>query len=209
MPTGADVAILLDESVASALRVCGPLANNVVSSTMLYGLVVTGAPRLTLSTLNCTLLMDSPVPAVAVAVTVTLPEAVAPAMGDVIATAVLVLLTVMLTGDDVAMLPPESVATATRECVALVNLVESSTTLYGLVVTGAPSAALSTLNCTLAMVNPDAAVAVAVTPTLLPDTVAPGAGAVIDTAGLLFTVMPTGADIVLPLDESVAIATSE
>src|ERR1039458_4354603 len=73
-------------------------------------------------------LRSVPVPAVAVAVTVTLPEAVAPAMGDVIATAVLVLLTVMLTGDDVAMLPPESVATAARECVALVNLFESSTT---------------------------------------------------------------------------------
>ena len=48
--------------------------------------------------------------------------------------------------------------------------------------------------------------ALAVTATLLPDTVAPAAGAVIDTVGLLFTLMLTAGDVPLLLPESVATA---
>ena len=56
------------------------------------------------------------------------------------------------------------------------------------------------------IVRPVAADAVADSGTFFPETVAPGAGAVIATVGLLFTVKPTGADVVLLLAESVAIA---
>jgi hypothetical protein len=62
------------------------------------------------------------------------------------------------------------------------------------------------LNCTLAIVKPVTADALADTATLLPHTVAPGAGAVIDTAGLLFTVTLTAGDVALLFAESVATA---
>ena len=89
--------------------------------------MVMGNPRLTLSTLNWTLAMVSPVPAVAVAVTGRLPETVAPEAGVVITTVVDVLLTVIPTGAEVVVLFAESVATAVRVCEPLLSLVESST----------------------------------------------------------------------------------
>ena len=52
--------------------------------------------------------------------------------------------------------------------------------LYGAVVSAAPELTPSTWNCTLAIPTVDAAVALTVT---VPDTVAPPAGALIDTVG--------------------------
>src|SRR5450631_4184050 len=66
---------------------------------------------------------------------------------------------------------------------------------------------LSNLNCTLAIDSPGAGVAVAETVTLLPDTVAPAAGAVIATVvTALLTVILTGADGIALFAESVATA---
>jgi len=68
--------------LAMALNVWLPLLNFVVSSVIVNGAVVTGAPEFTPSTWNWTLVVFAD----AVALTVTLPETVAPDDGDVMDT---------------------------------------------------------------------------------------------------------------------------
>jgi hypothetical protein len=82
--TPALVALLLDVSVANAVNVCLPLLNDVVVNGCEYGAEVTGEPKPVPSTMNCTL--ATPTLSVAFALTVIVPETVAPETGEVIAT---------------------------------------------------------------------------------------------------------------------------
>ena len=65
--------------VATAVRLCDPLATVLLSQETVYGLVVSAAPMLAPSTLNCTFFM--PIVSVAVAFTVTVPLTFALAAG--------------------------------------------------------------------------------------------------------------------------------
>src|SRR5207237_122816 len=90
------------------------------------------------------------------------------------------LTTITLTAAEVVVLPAASRATAVRVCVALVAVVAAHERAYGAVITSAPRFAPSSLNCT--PTTPTLSVALAETVTM-PETVAPAAGAVIDTVG--------------------------
>jgi hypothetical protein len=179
--TGAEVTLLFPESVATAVSVCGPLAKAAVLRTRVYGMLVTAEPCATPSTRNCTRLMTNPDPAFATADRVTLPDRVTPETGEVMATVVEVLLTVMLTGADVLLPPLESVASAVSVCAPLANVAVFRLVLKG-PVSGPPRFTLSMLNCTLERVSPALADATADTVTV-PDTVEPVAGAVMVTLG--------------------------
>jgi hypothetical protein len=84
MDTAALVALFPEVSVATAVRLCLPLAKVFVFKDCEYGATVLAAPTLAPSTWNCTLatatLSD------AVAVTVMVPETLAPATGELIET---------------------------------------------------------------------------------------------------------------------------
>ena len=83
--TGADVVKLPAESLATAVSVCAPFAARFEFQLMLYGLVVSSAPRAAPSILNWTPAM--PRLSLAVADTVTaFPEMLAPLAGAVIDT---------------------------------------------------------------------------------------------------------------------------
>src|SRR3989475_7025235 len=82
--TAAAVAVLPAASRATAVRVCAPLLAVVVVQERVYGAVVSSAPRLAPSSLNCT--PATPTLSVALAETVTVPATVAPAAGAVIDT---------------------------------------------------------------------------------------------------------------------------
>src|ERR1051326_8562407 len=110
--------------------------------------------------------------------------------------------TVTVTGADVVVLPAASPATAFIVWVPSAAVVLSHVIEYGAVVSSMPRFAPSSLNCTPA--TPTLSAAVALTATVAPETVAPPAGAVIDTVGavvspVLDTVTVTAADVfVLP-----------
>ena len=89
------------------------------------------------------------------------------------------LATVTVIGVDSAVLPVVSVARAVRVWVPLVAVVVFQDVLYGVVVSGAASAVLSSRNCTPATPTLSVAVAVRVR---VPDTVPP-VGAVSTAAG--------------------------
>src|SRR5881296_1492230 len=82
--TAADVAVLPAASRATAIRLWEPPATSVVFHEREYGTVVSSAPRLAPSSLNCT--PTTPTLSVALAETVTVPATVAPAAGAVIDT---------------------------------------------------------------------------------------------------------------------------
>src|SRR5437870_2645708 len=114
---------------------------------MVYGAVVTSAPRLAPSSLNCT--PTTPTLSVALAETVTVPATVAPATGIVIETVGgVVSATVTLTAGAVAVLPAASRATAVRMCAPAEASAVFQLVAYGAVVTSAPRLAPSSLNCT-------------------------------------------------------------
>src|SRR5262245_20324418 len=92
----------------------------------------------------------------------------------------MLLTTATLTLADVVELPAASRATALTACGPSGTAVVFQLTLYGAAVTAAPTFAPSTLNCT--MRTPTLSDACAVT-VVVPDTVAPPAGAVIEMAG--------------------------
>src|SRR5438132_13359933 len=104
------------------------------------------------------------------------------------------LATVTVRAADVVALPAASRACAASVCPPLDAVVVFHAVVYGAAVSGAPSGPPSRRNCTL--VTPMSSEAVAETVTELPATVAPLAGAVIDTAGAvvsaLLTVTVTG-----------------
>src|SRR5262249_36101899 len=108
-----------------------------------------------------------------------------------------VLVTVTLTPADVVWLPAASRARADSVCVPLATLVEFQAIWYGEVVASEPAAAPSTRNWT--PTTPTLSLAFADTVTAVPLTLAPAAGAVIDTVGAVTsfdTVTLTGADVV-------------
>src|SRR5437879_13391865 len=113
---------------------------------MVYGALVTSAPRLTPSSLSCT--PTTPTLSVALAETVTVPETVAPAAGAVIDTVggVVSLKTVTLTAAAVAVLPAASRATAARGWGALVAVVVFHERAYAAGVITAPRLAPASLH---------------------------------------------------------------
>src|SRR5688572_32423926 len=82
--TGADVVVLPAASRATAVSVCGPSITVVVSQLTEYGEMVSGRPSCTPSTKNVT--AATPLSSPALALTGTVPNTVAPLVGDVIDT---------------------------------------------------------------------------------------------------------------------------
>src|SRR3954469_4588563 len=107
------------------------------------------------------------------------------------------LLTLTVTVLDVVVCPSLSSATAVRLWAPLVAAVVFHVAEYGLVVSAAPRLVPSTRNCTL--VTPRSSPALALIATVAPDTVAPAAGAVIETVGglPLSTVTATALEVVV------------
>src|SRR2546428_1287754 len=95
MLTEAVVAILPAASRATAVRMCAPAEASAVLQLVAYGAVVTSAPRLAPSSMNCT--PTTPTLSVALAEIVTVPATVAPLAGAVIETSGGGLLSVTLT----------------------------------------------------------------------------------------------------------------
>src|SRR6185295_10825992 len=208
------VVVLPAASRAVADSVWLPLAAVVEFHTIEYGLVVSSAPMFVVpSSLNCTPATPTLSDAVADTVTV-VPDTVAPPAGADIVTAggvVSLLLTVIATAALVVVLPAASRAIADSVWLPLAAVVEFHMIEYGLVVSSAPMFVVpSSLNCTPA--TPTSSDAVADTVTVVPDTVAPPAGADIVTIGgvvsLLLTVIATAALVVVLPAASRAIADS-
>ena len=136
----------------------------------------------------------------AVALTVIVPETVAPSAGDVSATVGAVLSTldtVTETPAEIVLLPAASRARAFKVCVPLTIVVVSQERLYGLNVSSPPRATSSSKNWTPATPTLSAASAETVT---VPDTLVPLAGAVRLTVGgvvSLFTATVIAADVVV------------
>ncbi len=109
---------------------------------------------------------------------------VAPSVGALSDTvgAVVSLATMTLTVVAVLVLPAASRATAVSAWAALVAVRVSHATEYGALVSSAPRLAPSSLNCTPLTAVSSEALAVTLT---VPPTVAPSAGAVTDTVGLV------------------------
>src|SRR5947208_7854367 len=123
----------------------------VVFQEMVYGAVVSSAPRFVPSSLNCTPM--TPALSVALAETLTVPATIAPEVGAVMdtvggAASGTGLLTVTLTSADVVLLPAASRATAVRVCDPLVATVVFQEPAYGATVSSTPRFAPSSLNCT-------------------------------------------------------------
>jgi hypothetical protein len=158
---------------------------------------------------------------VAFAETVTLaPDTVAPAAGAVIDTDGGVVSaagggggggvpfdTVTVTEVAVVLLPAASRAIAVSVCDPLVAVVEFQVVEYGAVVSAALRLPPSSRNWTLA--TPTLSVAFAETVTLVPDTVAPAAGAVIDTDGGVVSAgsAPASIEVFMSLVISPAVST--
>src|SRR2546426_6541291 len=136
----------------------------------------------------------TPTSSEAFAVTVIVPETVAPDAGDVMLTVggVVSFDTVTVTGAEVVRLPAASRATAVMVCEPLLEVVVFQETEYGDVVSSAPALRPSSWNCTPATPTLSEALAVTV---IVPGTVAPEAGEVMLTVGAvvsLKTVTVTG-----------------
>src|SRR5439155_327802 len=177
------------------IRVCEPLVAVVVFQETAKGAAVSSVPSAAPSSKNCT--PTTPTLSEALAVTVIVPETVAPPAGEVMLTvgAVVSLATVIVTGAEVVRLPAASRATAARVCGPLTAVVVSIEIEYGATVSSAPTLAPSTLNWTPATPTLSAALADTV---IVPETVAPFAGEVMLTVGAvvsLATVIVTGAEV--------------
>src|SRR6185295_2632717 len=175
-----------------------PLAPARLSHVAPYGAVVSSAPTFAPSTLNCTPAI--PTLSFASAVIDTAPETVVPAGGAVIVAvgAVRSLSTVTLTATDDFTLPAASRATEVRVWAPFAAVFVFQLTEYGEVVSSAPRLAPSSLNWT--PTTPTLSLALAVTDTADPETVAPPAGAVTDTVGAVAsfdTVTVTALDVVV------------
>src|SRR5256885_790520 len=185
--TGAEVVRLPAASRATALIVCVPFAAPVVFQEIEYGALVSSAPKLTPSILNCT--PATPTLSEAVALSVTVADTVAPFKGELMFTAGGVVsggggggafATVTVTGAEVVRLPAASRATALIVCEPLAAPVVFQEIEYGALVSSAPKLAPSILNCTPATPMLSEAAALSVT---VAGTVAPFKGAVMFTAG--------------------------
>src|SRR6266404_1584989 len=194
--TAAAVLVLPAASRATALKLCEPLCAVLVSQATCHGALVTSAPRFAPSSLSCT--PATPTLSVAFAVTVTVPETVAPAAGELIETdgAAVSFITVTVTAADVVLLPAASRAIAVIVCDPLAALSVFHCAEYGAAVSSAPALLPSTWNCTAATPTLSDAFAVSV---IAPETVAPAEGDVIETDGAvasLKTVIVTAAEVV-------------
>ena len=190
-------------SLATAESEWVPLENDVVFREKLKGALVTGAPELLPSTLNCTLVVLEET----LVVTVVVPETVAPESGEVIEIVGAVeLLTVIVTVALVAFCPAMSLATAESEWVPLESDVVFREKLKGARVTGAPELLPSNLNCTLVVLGETLVVTV-----MVPETVASESGEVIEMVGAveLLTVSETAALVLVCPAELLATAESE
>src|SRR5690606_8587194 len=167
---------------------------------MAYGAVVSGAPRFTPLSVNCT--ETTPTLSDALTETVTVPLTVAPAAGAVKLTdgrsvsrqrlplplpplplpplPPVLLLTVTVTGAGLAVLPAASRATARIVCVPLATVVVFQLIWYGALVSSLPTGLPSTVNQTL--LTPTLSVADAASVTV-PLSVLPAAGEASVTAG--------------------------
>src|SRR6266853_1200398 len=181
---GAEVVRLPAASRATAVRVCEPLLAAAVFQEIEYGALMSSAPKLAPSILNCT--PATPTLSEALAVTVTVADTVSPFPGEVMLTAGGVvsgggaLDTVTVTGAEVVRLPAASRATAVMVCEPLLAVAVFQEIEYGALVSSAPKLAPSILNCTPA--TPTLSEALAVT-LVAPETVAPEAGDVTLTVG--------------------------
>src|SRR5439155_864021 len=165
--TGAEVVVLPAASRATAVRVCEPLAAPVVFQEIEYGAVVSSAPKLAPSILNCT--PATPTLSAALAVIVTVAGTVWPFAGELMLTVGGVvsgggaLATVTVTGAEVVVFPAASRSPTGRLCDLLAAPVVFQEIEYGAVVSSAPKLAPSILNCTPATPTLSAALAVIVT----------------------------------------------
>ena len=115
--TFAEVRVFPAASRATALSVCSPSVSAVVFQASEYGLDVSAEPTFAPSTRNCTLC--TPTASEALAVTVGVPDTVAPALGELIETVGALLSTLTATAAEVRVLPAVSVATARERVVAV------------------------------------------------------------------------------------------
>src|SRR6266404_451894 len=194
--TAAAVLVLPAASRATALKLCEPLCAVLVSQATCHGALVTSAPRFAPSSLSCT--PATPTLSVAFAVTVTVPETVAPAAGELIETdgAAVSFITVTVTAADVVLLPAASRAIAVIVCDPLAALSVFHCAEYGAAVSSAPALLPSTWNCTPTTPTLSEAFAASV---IAPETVAPAEGDVIEPDGAvvsLKTVIVTVAEVV-------------
>jgi hypothetical protein len=200
--TAALVAVWLAEFVATAAREWLPLESAVVFKEKPNGALVTAAPELAPSTLNCTLVVLEET----LVETATVPETVAPDAGEVIEmNRAEELLTVIKTVALVVERPLKVLATAASEWLPLVSVAVFREKLNGAVVTAAPTLLPSTLNCTLSVLEETL-----VETAMVPETAAPEIGEVIEIVGgrLLTLIVEDALVAVLP-DELVATAVIE
>jgi len=182
--TGAELVRLPAASRATAARVCEPLLTLAVFQGIEYGALVSSAPKLAPSILNCT--PTTPTLSEALAVTVTVADTVWPLLGEVMLTVGGVVseggafATVTVTGAEVVRLPAASRAMAVMVCEPFAAPVVFQETEYGALVSSAPTLAPSILNCTPTTPTLSEAPAVTVT---VPDTVWPLPGEVMLTLG--------------------------
>jgi hypothetical protein len=197
--TVALVAVWPAEFLAMAASEWLPLVSVVVFKEKLKGALVIAAPKLLPSTLNCTLVVLEE----ALAETGNVPETVAPETGETIETdGAVELLTVIKTVPLVSERPFEVVATAASEWLPLVSVAVFREKLNGALVTAAPASLPSTLNCTLAVLEETLVVTA-----MVPETVAPGSGEVIEiVGGRLLILIEEGALVTVFPDELVAAA---
>src|SRR5437762_1743429 len=189
--TAAEAAVFPAASRATAVRVWAPLVVVVLVHETEYGAAVTSAPRLAPSSLNWT--PATPTLSVALAETVIVPATEAPAVGAVSETVGGALSTVTLTTAEVAVFPAASRATALRLWMPLLAMVVFHERGYGAAVTSAPRLTPSSLNCT--PTTPTLSVALTET-VIVPVTVEPAAGALIETVGgALSTATLTAAEV--------------
>ncbi len=141
--TGAETGLTLPASSrATAVMVCEPSLTEAVFQGIEYGAVVSSAPTLTPSILNCT--PATPTLSEALAVKLVVPKTVAPGAGDVMLTVGGVvsagdpLDTVTVTGSEVVRLPAASRATAVMACEPSLVVVVSKEIAYGAVLSSAP-----------------------------------------------------------------------
>src|SRR5439155_5160668 len=201
--TGSEVFLFPAASRATAVSVCEPFEVFVVSQEIWYGATVSSAPRFDPSSRNCT--PTAPTLSETSAVTFVVPETVAPLGGAVIETVGGVvsgapLETVTVTGSEVFLFPAASRATAVSVCEPFEVFVVSQEIWYGATVSSAPRFDPSSRNCT--PTAPTLSETSAVT-FVVPETVAPLGGAVIETVGgvlsgaPLETVTVTGSEVFL------------
>src|SRR5262249_708386 len=188
---------------------CDALPPVLVSQEIEYGIVITSAPRFAPSSLNCT--PTTATLSEALALIVVVADTVAPSAGAVMLTlgGVVSLKTVTVTAAAGAVLPAASRATAVTAGKPLVGVVLFEEGEWGDVVGAGPRFAPSSLNCTPTTPTLSDALAPIV---VVPETVAPAVGAVIETAGAvvsLKTVTVTVAAVVMLPATSRATALNE